>query len=275
MVGGDDHGVRAAHRLLERLGRGSGACGSCAATSASSRSSSRISFARQRVAQVVRVALERQAEHRDLLAAQRSEPALDALDQEQRHALVHARDRHQHAGRARALLREREVLAQARAAGQARHRDAAARVVAVDQVDHLEHVRAVLLAVHHQEIGQREVRVAEDVGPDLRELGLHRRGALDPRAEHLEQARDPLGGLARRRRRRCAGASRSPRRSGSRRSAPARARRTRRGRPRGRAAARGSRRRTRSCRARRSSAARCGARRAAPAAASRAPCGCR
>jgi len=41
---------------------------------------------------------------------------------------------------------------------------AAARIAAVDQVDHLEDVRAVLLAVHHQEVRQRELRVAEDVG---------------------------------------------------------------------------------------------------------------
>ena len=51
----------------------------------------------------------------------RSEPprrALEPLDEEQRHRLVHARDGQQHARRARALLGEGEVLAQAGARGQ-------------------------------------------------------------------------------------------------------------------------------------------------------------
>ena len=52
----------------------------------------------------------------------------------------------------------------------------AARVVAVDEVDDLEHVGAVLLALHHQPVGQREHRVAQDVRPDLGQLGLDGRG---------------------------------------------------------------------------------------------------
>ena len=52
---------------------------------------------RERVALVVGVALEREPEHGDLALAQVAEPALDALDEEQRHALVDARDREQHA----------------------------------------------------------------------------------------------------------------------------------------------------------------------------------
>ena len=104
-------------------------------------------------------------------------------------------------GRRRALLGEREVLAQAGAGGQAGLGDAAARVVAVDQVDHLEHVRAVALAVHHQQVGQREVRVAQDVRPDLRQLGLHRRGLDDRRAEDARTARPRPRPSARRRRR--------------------------------------------------------------------------
>src|SRR3712207_8232745 len=47
---------------------------------------------RERVALVVGVGLERQPEHGDLLAAQRPEPALDALDEEARHRLVDAAD---------------------------------------------------------------------------------------------------------------------------------------------------------------------------------------
>ena len=72
--------------------------------------------------------------------------------------------------------------------------DPAARIVAVDEVDDLEDVRAVLIAVHHQQVGQRELRVADDVRPDLRQLGLDRRGLHDPRAEHLEQAGHDLAG---------------------------------------------------------------------------------
>ena len=88
----------------------------------------------ERVAHVVGVALEGEAEHGDLAVAQRAaEPRLQPLDEEQRHRLVHARDGQQHAGRARALLGEGEVLAQAGARGQPRRRHPAARVVVVDQ----------------------------------------------------------------------------------------------------------------------------------------------
>jgi hypothetical protein len=77
------------------------------------------------------------------------------------------------------------------------HLHAAARIVLVDEVDDLEHVRVVLLAVHHQEVGQRERGVAQDVGPDLRELGLDRRGLDDRRLEDVEQlGADVAGALA-------------------------------------------------------------------------------
>src|SRR5437763_488961 len=79
--------------------------------------------------------------------AQAAEPPLDSVDEEQRHGLVHARDSEQHAGRARALLRKREVLAQARAGGESGRGDPTARIVAVDQLDDVEDVRAVALAV--------------------------------------------------------------------------------------------------------------------------------
>ena len=180
---------------------GVAACGSQTATSASSRSSRRISLgdSESRSSSVSRLKVSPST------ATLREErlpmPALDPLDQEQRHALVDARDRQQHAGRVGALLGEGEVLAQAGAGGQAGHRDAAAGIVVVDQVDDLEHVGPVALAVHHQQVGQREGGVAQDVGPDLGQLGLHRRGLDDRRAEHAEQA----GGVARwssRRRRR-------------------------------------------------------------------------
>ncbi len=148
---------------------------------------------RQRVALVVGVALEGQAEHRDLAVRERADPPLDALDQEQRHRLVDARNREQHAGGVRALLGEGEVLAQAGARGHAGLGDPAPRVVAVDQVDHVEHVGPVALAVHHQQIGQRERGVTQDVRPDLGQLGLHRRGRDDRGAEHREGGRGALG----------------------------------------------------------------------------------
>ena len=119
MVGRDDDDVGAGDRLVERRRR---------------RRDDRVvdrdvgqlaleqpdQLVRERVALVVGVALERQPEHGDLALAQVAEPALDALDEEQRHALVDARDGEQHAGRVRALLAEREVLAQAGAGGEAR-----------------------------------------------------------------------------------------------------------------------------------------------------------
>ena len=161
--------------------------GSWTTTSASSRSSSRISLcdSESRSSSVSRL------NARPSTATRRSrsvaEPALDAVDEEQRHGLVDARDGEQHARRVRALLGEREVLAQARPGGEPRHRHPAARIVAVDQLDHVEHVRAVALAVHHQQVGQRERGVAQDVGPDLRQLRLHRRRLHDRRAEAGEQ----------------------------------------------------------------------------------------
>ena len=150
---------------------------------------------RERVALVVGVALEGEPEHRDLASSDSApEPPLDPLDEEQRHRLVDAGDGQQHPGGVRALLGEGEVLAQAGPGGHARHRDPAARIVAVDQVDHLEHVGAVALAVHHQQVRQRERRVAQDVRPDLGQLGLHRGGPDDRRAEHAEQLGRALGG---------------------------------------------------------------------------------
>ena len=85
--------------------------------------------------------------------------------------------------------REREVLPQARPRREARRRHPAARVVAVDQVDDLEDVRVVALAVHHQQVRQRERRVAQDVRPDLRQLGLHRRRLHDRAPRRRRTAR--------------------------------------------------------------------------------------
>ena len=169
--------------------------GSWTSTSASSALEQAHELVGERVAVVVGVALEGEAEHRDLAAVQRPEPALHPLDEEQRHGLVDARHREQHAGRVGALLAEGEVLAQAGPGGEARRRDPAARIVAVDELDDVEDVRAVLLAIHHQEVRQREVRVAQDVRPDLRELGLHGRRLHDRRAEDRKQRADALAGL--------------------------------------------------------------------------------
>ncbi len=148
---------------------------------------------RERVALVVGVGLEGQPEHGDLAPVEAAEPALGPAEEEQGDRLVDPRDREQHARGGRALLGEGEVLAQAGARREPRARDPAPRVVAVDQVDHLEHVRIVLLAVHHQEVRQGEGRVAQDVGPDLGQLGLDRGRLHDRRGEHLEQAGGGLG----------------------------------------------------------------------------------
>ncbi len=146
VVGGDHHGLGAVERGLERL-RARRHVRVVARDVGQLALEQAHELERERVAQVVGVALEGEAEHGDLAVAQRAaQPRLEPLDEEQRHGLVHARDGQQHAGRARALLGEGEVLAQAGAGRQARAGDPAARVVVVDQVDHLEHVRAVLLA---------------------------------------------------------------------------------------------------------------------------------
>ena len=249
VVGRHDHDVGIAHRLVQALG-GRGRVGVADRDVGQLALEHADELVRQRVALVVGVALEGQAEHRHLAAGQAPDAALDPLDQEQRHALVDARDGQQHAGGVRALLREREVLAQAGPGRHARHRDAAAGVVVVDQVDDLEHVGPVALAVHHQQVGQRERGVAQDVGPDLGQLRLHGRGLDDRRAEHAEQVGRVLGGAL-------ADAADDARQRGDllagtfrRRSAPGRGRRTRPRRRAGRGASRGSRRRTRSSRAR-------------------------
>jgi hypothetical protein len=150
---------------------------------------------RQRVALVVGIALEGEAEHRDLAIAQpAAQAALQTVDDEQRDALVDARDRQQHARGVRALLGEREVLAQAGPRRHARSCHPAPRVVTVDQVDDVEDVRVVAVAVDHQEVRQREGGVAQDVRPDLGQLRLDRGRVADGGAEHLEE---PLAALAR------------------------------------------------------------------------------
>ena len=180
---------------------GVAACGSHTATSASSRSSSRISLgdSESRSSSVLRLNVRpRTATLReDRLPSRRWIPSTRNSGT----ASLHARDGQQHSRGVGALLGEREVLAQAGAGGQPGHRDAAARIVVVDQVDHLEHVGAVALAVHHQQVRERERRVAEDVGPDLRELGLDRRGLDDRRAEHARTGSRRARWRPRRRRR--------------------------------------------------------------------------
>ena len=61
----------------------------------------------ERVALVVGVGLERQPEHGHLAVGERAQPALGALEQEQRHRLVDARDREQHPGRRASAPRRR------------------------------------------------------------------------------------------------------------------------------------------------------------------------
>src|SRR3954469_17500857 len=194
VVGRDDDGVGALGGLLEGLRRGGdmrvvdGDVGELALQQTDD-------LVRERVSFVVGARLEGEAEDRDLAAGERvAEAALHTIHEEQRDALVDATHGQQHARRVGALLAEGEVLAQARPRGQARHLHAAARIVAVDEVDDLEDVRVVLLAVHHQQVGQRERRVAQDVGPDLGELGLHRARLHDRRVEAAEQLADDLAG---------------------------------------------------------------------------------
>ena len=182
----DDVGARRPPRRATR--RASRTCGSWTATSASSRSSRRISLwaSESRSSSVSR--LEGQAEHRDLAAAQR--PPSRRLMPSTRNSGTDSFTRETASSMPGACERSSENAKSLR-----RHvpavrpglRDPAAGVVAVDEVDDLEDVRAVLLAVHHQQVGQREVRVAQDVRPDLRQLGLDRRGLHDRRAEDLEQ----------------------------------------------------------------------------------------
>ena len=251
-------------------GSASAACGSQTATSASSRSSSRISLgdSESRSSSVSRLKVrpstatlrEARLPIRRLIPSTRNS-GTPSLTRETASSMP---------GALRALLGEGEVLAQAGAGGQPRHRDPAARVVVVDQVDHLEHVGAVALAVHHQQVGQRERRVAQDVGPDLGQLGLHRGGLDDRRAEHAEQRGGALG-------RALADAADDARQRrdllqelARRRSARARGRRTRPRRRAGRGASPGSRRRTRWCRGRSSSAGSARGRGAAAAAGRRA-----
>ena len=145
---------------------------------------------RQRVALVVGVGLEGEPEDGDLAARSasragascppRGTAARDSLTRETASSMPGALERS--SLKAKSLRRQVPAVKP----GQ---RDAAARVVAVDEVDDLEDVRAVLLAVHHQQVGQRERRVAQDVRPDLRQLGLDRRRLHDRRAEDLEQLR--------------------------------------------------------------------------------------
>ena len=83
------------------------ACGSHTATSASSRSSRRISFgdseSRSSSVSRLKVSPSTATLREDSVA----EPALDPLDQEQRHRLVDAGDRQQHAGGVRSAPRRR------------------------------------------------------------------------------------------------------------------------------------------------------------------------
>ena len=254
---------------------GVGTWGSWTATSASSRSSRRTSLWASESRSSSVSALKARPSTAILRSASAPEAPLDPLDQEQRHRLVHARDREQHPGRVGALLGEGEVLAQARPRGQAGQGDPAAGVVAVDQVDHVEHVRRVALAIHHQKVRQREVRVAQDVRPDLRELGLYGRRLHDRRLEGREQLRGNLSGA------RADAADDAGQRvdllagSAPRRSARARARRTRPRRSESRGAWPDSRPRTRSSPARPSSAGSARARARAPRAGRRARSGCR
>ena len=149
---------------------------------------------RERVTLVVGVALERQPQHGDLVGAE-SSPTRRLIPSTRNSgtASFTRETASSIPGRVRALLGEDEVLAQARPGRQPWHRDPSARVIVVDQVDHLEHVRAVALAVHHQQVRERERRVAEDVGPDLRELGLHGGCLHDRCTERGERARGVLG----------------------------------------------------------------------------------
>ena len=195
VVGRHDDDVGVEHRLVE-AGVGVATSGSCTATSASSRSSSRISLcdSESRSSSVSRL----NASPSTATLRSRSEPPSRRLTPSTRNSgtlSLHARDGQQHARGVRALLGEREVLAQARPGREPGLRDPAARVVAVDQVDDLEDVRAVALAVHHQQVRERERRVAQDVGPDLRQLGLDRRRSA--RSARRATSNSARGALAR------------------------------------------------------------------------------
>ena len=93
----------------------------------------------------------------------------------------------------RTFLGEGEVLAQAGAGGQPRHRDAAPGIVVVDQLDHLEDVGPVALAVHHQQVGQVGLDVRERRRADRDHDVVRARGVGGPVAELQKAvAHDPV-----------------------------------------------------------------------------------
>ena len=111
MVGRDDHGARARQGRVERLGP-LGHVRVVARDVGELALQEPDELDRERVPDVVGVALEGESEDRDLAVPKRAaQPPLEPLDEEQRHRLVHARHRQQHPRPARALLGEREVLA--------------------------------------------------------------------------------------------------------------------------------------------------------------------
>ena len=107
---------------------------------------------------------------------------------------MHPRYGQQHARCVRSLFAEREILAQAGARREPRRGHPAARIVAIDQLDDVEHVRAIALAVHHEEVGERERGVTEDVRPDLRQLRVDGSRAVHGGVEDAEQLSSALGG---------------------------------------------------------------------------------
>ena len=170
-----------------------GTCGSWRDTCASSRSSSRISFSDSESRRSSESRLKLSPSTATLRS--RSEPSSRALRPFTRNSGTVSWTRDTASSIPGALERSSEKAKSLRRQAPAvkpGRRHAAARVVVVDQLDYVEHVRVVLLALHHQQVRQRELRVAQDVGPDLRQLRLHRRGAHDLRAEHLEQVRSAV-----------------------------------------------------------------------------------
>ena len=167
---------------------------------------------RQRVALVVGVALEGQPEHGDAALAQRAaEPALDRRRRGTA-ARSRARARPRAACRARssAPRRTRSPCAGTCPAVRPGSRHPAARIVAVDQLDDVEDVRAVALAVHHQQV--RAARTSRSAGCWSRSSPARPAPAWSARSARraARTAARRARRTPRRRRRRCTAACRSP-----------------------------------------------------------------
>ena len=148
---------------------------------------------RQRVADVVDVALERQPEDGDARAVELAAARAHLLDEPGGRRLVDLPGAGDQLVVGNAAGEEEAVLVQAGAAGEAGRLQAAALVVAVDGVDDRVDLAPVLRRDHHELVADGEVDVAVHVAEELRELGAARVDRNDGRG-HLRK--EPRGAIA-------------------------------------------------------------------------------